>query len=77
MNTSLFQAELHGRELRRDRMREADQWRLVSQGATWNPSALRKLAIILGTRWKAFWSRVFRKRGYIPISGSPKESPSL
>lgn len=77
MNTNLFQAEIHGQELRRLRMREADQWRLVNQGATWNPSAFRKLAIILGTRWKNFWSRVFRKRGYIPLSGSPKESPSL
>jgi hypothetical protein len=77
MNTNLFQAEYHGQELRRDRMREAAQWRLVQQGATWNPSTLRKLSIILSTYWKGFWSRVFRKRGYIPISQTPKESPSL
>jgi hypothetical protein len=77
MNTNLFQVEYHGQELRRDRMREAEKWRLVNQGATWNPSALRKLRIILGTRWKNFWSRVFRKKGYIPLSSTPKESPSL
>jgi hypothetical protein len=77
MNTNLFQIELHGQELRRDRMQEADQWRLVRQGSTWNPSALRKLAIILGTHWKGFWSRVFQKSGYVPISRTPKESPSL
>jgi hypothetical protein len=77
MNTNLFQAELHGRALRNDRMREAKDWRLVKEGATWNPSPLRKLFIILRTHWKSFWSKVFRKREYIPISQAPKESPSL
>ena len=77
MSTDLIQAELYGQELRRDRMREAEQWRLVNQGATWNPSLLRKLSIILGKYWKTFWSRVFRKKGYITISRTPNESPSL
>ena len=77
MNTNLFQIELHGQELRKLRMQEAKDWRLIKEGATWNPSLLQKLSIVLATRWKAFWSRVFRKRGYIPISRTAKESPSL
>jgi hypothetical protein len=77
MNTSLYQVELHGQELRRLRMEEADHWRLVNQGSTWNPSLLRKLVVILRTNWQTFWSRIFRKRGYVTISQTPKESPSL
>ena len=77
MSIDIIRAELYAQELRKDRMREAEVWRLANQGATWNPSLLRKLTIILGKRWKTFWSRVFRKKGYITISRTPKESPSL
>jgi hypothetical protein len=77
MSIDLIRAELYGQELRRDRMREAEQWRLVNHGATWNPSLLRKLSIILVRYWKSFWSKTFRKRGYIPVSRTPNESPSL
>ena len=77
MSTDLIQAELYGQELRRDRMREAEQWRLVNHRATWNPTLLRKLSIILVRYWKSFWSKVFQKRGYIPVSRTPNESHSL
>jgi hypothetical protein len=70
-------AELLGRELQRDRMREAERERLIRQVSGWNPGLAGKLLIVLQEHWSKFWSRVSRKKGYIPISQLPKNSPSI
>jgi len=77
MTINLSSADLLAREMGNDRLREADKLRLIRSAGTWNPSTLRKIILILHSRWNEFWSGVFRKRGYIPISQTPKESPSL
>jgi len=70
-------AELLGRELQRDRMREAERERLIKQVSGWNPGLIGKVLIILQERWSKFWSRVIGRKTYIPISRIPKNSPSL
>ena len=69
-------AELLGRELQRQRRREADRERLIREAAGWNPSPLSKSLLILRSRWSRFWSRIIRKKVYIPLSPNPKNSLS-
>ena len=69
--------ELISRELHSDRMREAEKHRLIKQAAGWNPPPTIKLLVIIRSRWNNFWSRLFSRKRYIPISREPKNSPSL
>jgi hypothetical protein len=77
MTINFYNPQILGRELQRDRMREAEQERLIKQVSGWNPSTTAKLFPIVGSYWKNFWSRVFRKGVYIPLSQLPKNSTSL
>lgn len=70
-------AELLGKELQRDRMREAKRERLINQATAWNPSLSRKLSVILRSRWHDFWTSLKKDKKYTPISRLPKSSPSL
>jgi len=70
-------AELLGKEMQMQRMREAKRERLIRQVSGWKPSSAKKLFIIVRSRWSNYWSRVIRKKGNIPISRIPKNSPSL
>lgn len=70
-------ADLFAREMGNERLREAEKLRLIRSASSWNPSTIRKTFLIIQTHWKEFWSGVFNKRGYIPISQTQKESPSL
>ena len=67
--------DLLGRELQRDRLKEAENWRLIKQANAWNPTMIKKLTVILQSRWKKFWSGLFNKERYIPISKAPKSKP--
>jgi len=69
--------ELISRELHSDRMREAEKHRLIKQAAGGNPPPTVKLLVIIRSRWNNFWSGLFNKKRYIPISREPKKSPSL
>jgi len=69
--------ELQGRELRKDRMREAETERLIKLVSGCNPPFTRKLMVILQSRWKECRIRVFPKRGFDSIAHLPKKSPSL
>jgi len=69
--------ELVSRELHSDRMREAEKQRLIKQAVGRNPSPAVKLLVVIHSRWNEFWSRVFKKQSYIPISQMPKKSHSL
>jgi hypothetical protein len=76
LNPSYLQ--LLGRELQRDRMREAEKERLINQAIGRNPSRPgRKIMSMLSSNWKAFWNRIFRKREYMPLSEMPEKSPSI
>lgn len=68
-------ADLLSREYRRDRMQEAEQWRLVKNTTAWSPALGIKLTTILLSRWKKFWSGLYKKERYIPISQAPKSKP--
>ena len=68
--------ELVSRELHSDRMREAEKHRLIKQAVGWNPSPAVKLLVIIRSRWNNFWSQIFSKKRYIPISRVPKNSTS-
>ena len=70
-------AELLGKELQMQRMREAEKERLIRKVTAWNPSPSRKISVILRTRWQEYWTRRRKVRQYIPISRVPKKSPSL
>ena len=70
-------AELLGRELQKDRMREAERQRLIDQAVGWNPGPIGKLLIIIRSRWSKFRKPDFVKIGYVPITKLPKKSPSL
>jgi hypothetical protein len=69
-------AEFIGKELQRDRMREAERERLINQATAWNPPLPKKLSVILRSRWHDFWTSL-KKDKYPPISQVPKSSPSL
>ncbi len=68
-------AELLGAELQRQRMREAQQERLIRQVSKQEPSLIKKIQVILRARWSDLWDRGSHK--YPPISRMPKNSTSL
>ena len=68
-------AELLGKELGRQRMREADQERLVRQVSRYQPSLAKKVLVILRSRWSEIWER--DKHRYPSISQLPKNSTNL
>ena len=70
-------AELLGKELQMQRMREAEKERLIRKTTAWNPPVFRKLYVILRTRWQDIWKGRREKRDYPPISQLPENSPSL
>jgi len=70
-------AELLGREMQKDRMREAEKERLIKQVAGLNPPMTGKLFVIMRSRWSRFWIKKFKKIGFIPVSQVPKNSHSL
>jgi len=69
-------AELLGKELQMQRMREADHERLVRKATTWNPPLSRKIFVIFCSRWQEFWASRREDRQYTPISKVPKSSTS-
>lgn len=70
-------ADLLGKELQMQRMREAEKERLIRKATAWNPPLPRKISVILLSRWQELWARRRKIRQYIPISRVPKKSPSL
>jgi len=70
-------AELLGKELQIQRMREAEKERLVRKATAWNPHLSRKISVILRTRWQEYRTRRRKDRRYIPVSRVPKKSTSL
>ena len=70
-------AELLGKELQMQRMREAEKERLIRKATAWNPSLSRKISVILRTRWQEYWTGRRKAGRYMPISYVPKKSPSL
>jgi len=69
-------AELLGKELEMQRMREAEKERLIRKATTWNPLLSRKLYVILRTRWQGYWSGKRKPKRYLPISRLLKNSTS-
>jgi len=69
-------AELLGLELQRDRMREAEKERLIRQVSGWQPSTAEKLFIITRSYWKDLWSRIGKKRIYLPVNQQPNKKPT-
>jgi hypothetical protein len=69
-------AEIYGRELRRDRMREAERERLIRQATLANPSLTRKIWLVLKDRWQRIWKPEFEIRPHHPAPPVPKGSPS-
>jgi len=70
-------AELLGKELEMQRMREAEKERLIRKATAWNPQLSRKLKVIIQSRWNDFWASRRKDRQFIPISHVPEKSPSL
>ena len=70
-------AELLGRELQRERMREADRERLIRSMTLAKPSGLTKVWLISRERWGDLWRRAFRPKRSCPAVPLPKNSPSL
>lgn len=70
-------AELLGKELQVQRMREAEKERLIRKATAWNPALPRKISVILRSRWQEYWTGRRMIRRIIPISRVPKNSPSL
>jgi hypothetical protein len=71
-------AELLGKELQRDRLREAEKERLINLAINRNPIRPgRKVLATLSSNWRAFWKRIIRKRDYMPLSEMPEKSPSI
>lgn len=66
-------AELLGREMERQRMREAEKERLIRKAAAWSPPLTRKIYVILRARWEDLW----QSKRYPPIAHTPKKSTSI
>jgi hypothetical protein len=64
-------------ELQRDRMREAEQERLVRKVTTGQPSLARKLYVILRCRLDELFSGRDSGKHYPPITQLSKNSPNL
>ena len=70
-------AELLGKELQRNRMREAEKARLIRTVTLANPSTAKKVWIIFRSRWKDLRKPKFKIEHYTPIPPLPKKSHSL
>ena len=70
-------ADLLGKELQMQRMREAEKERLIQKATAWNPPLSRKISVILRTRWQESWTDKRKAGRYMPVSHVPKKSPSL
>jgi hypothetical protein len=78
MTINPIYAELLGKELQRDRLREAEKERLINQVIGRNHAGHHwKVFSALSSQGRAFWNRIIRKKGYIPISREPKKSPIM
>ena len=69
-------AELLGRELEMQRMREAEKERLIRKATAWNKPLSRKLLVIIRSRWHDYRVGRRKKRQYLPISNVSKSSHS-
>jgi len=76
MTFNFNNAELLGKELGRDRMREAEKERLIKQSSGWNPGPIEKFLNGFRTRWNRSWFRFVNRKVYISFSGDPKNSTS-
>ena len=70
-------AELLGKELQMQRMREAEKERLIRKVTAWNPPISRKISVILQTRWEDLWRSRGESKRYHPISQIQKKSTSI
>lgn len=70
-------AELLGRELIKERRREAERERLLRSLTPANPSIFKKIWYILRSRWQERRHTGIGKQGRTSISPLPKSSPSL
>jgi len=77
MTINFYNAEMLGKELQKDRLWEAEHERLIKVAAGWNPSPAKKLLLIFRTRLNDLSPQVFKKKGFIPLSQVPKNSPSM
>jgi len=69
-------AELLGKELKMQRMREAEKERLIRKATAWNPPLSRKLSVIIQSRWHDYWEGRRKNRQFTLISHIPKKSTS-
>lgn len=70
-------AEYLGRELLKERRREAERERLIRSLTPANPSILKKIWVILRSRWQDREQIGIEGRGTTVISPLPKSSQSL
>jgi hypothetical protein len=70
-------AEYLGRELLKERRREAEHERLIRSLTPANPSILEKIWHILQSRWQDSRKERVGQQGYQPLSPLPKNSHSL
>ncbi len=66
-------AELLGKELQRNRMREAEKQRLIRTVTLANPSTAKKVWIIFRSRWQDLRKPKFKSRTLHPDSTAAKE----
>ena len=77
MTFNLCHAELLGRELQRERLREAERERLIYQ-ITGSKSALHGLLRSnLHSQWNEYWSSVSGNKTDISLTKTPKRSSSI
>ena len=69
--------ELLGRELIKERRKEAERERLIRSLTPANPSPLKKVWYVLKSRWQDSRRRKIGQQGYPSISPLPKNSHSL
>ena len=74
---NLNYAELLGRELQRNRKREAERERLIRQVSGWNHNSAEETLIILRDRGSIFWSWITGRKISFPISQMPDKSSTL
>lgn len=70
-------AELLGRELQRDRLREASRERLIRSMTPANPSSLTKVWSILRNRGRDLGRQIFKPGQIYPATRLPEDSHSL
>lgn len=70
-------AELLGQEMLRQRRREAEKERLIRQVTRRDSAQAGRFRQAIRSRLNALRPLVLKKRGYIQISGVPKNSTSV